>query len=248
MARRSRRWWLPAAGVAVIVVGLVALLLVVLPGHSPAGAAGDAGPGQAMHDATSQGATVAAKPTSPTPAHSRANHKPLADVGATDGTGLTIVGDSLTDGPRAWIQRALPAAVIRAKGFQKWGWGLAQLPALRTAGQLRHTLAFLMGTNFGATNADVDNLIAAAPEVRTFIFMTVHVPPQLQQLYGASTNTVITSAAARHPEVTIKVEDWNAFASAHPNMLLSDGIHPNPTGAWPLAQLLRATVYDLPDS
>ena len=172
--------------------------------------------------------------------------KPAADVGPTDGTGLTIVGDSLTDGPRAWIQRALPAAVIRAKGYEKWAWGLAQLPALRATGQLRHTLAFLMGTNFGATNADVDNLIAAAPEVRTFILMTVHVPAPLQQLYGARTNAVIASAAARHPEVKIKVEDWNAFATAHPNLLLSDGIHPNPLGASPLAQLLRATVYDLP--
>jgi hypothetical protein len=250
MVRRPGRWWGPAAGLIVIVLAIAAVLLVVLPGRTRAGATGTAGreavqPGHAA-GAPSAGAGTSVSPSAPHPVSPR---KPAAEpLGPTDGRGLTIVGDSLTDGPRSWIEQALPAAVIRAKGFQKWSWGMAQLPQLRAAGQLRPTLAFLMGTNFGATETDVDNLIAAAPEVRTFILMTIHVPPRLQQLYGARTNAVITAAAARHPTVTIKVDDWNAFASAHSDLLLADGIHPGPLAAAPLAQLLRATVYGLPRS
>jgi len=251
MARQAGKWWLRTLGVTVVAVVLGAVLLAALPGRTGAGATGNAARQQPVPPGRGG---LAIRPTTVAPGGSPSASHPSAVSSKrrslpsrpTDGTGLTIVGDSLTDGPRMWIEEALPAAVIRAKGYEKWAWGMAQLPELRAEGRLRPALAFLMGTNFGVTNTDVDNLIAAAPEARTFILMTVHVPARFQQIYGAQTNAVVTSAAARHPEVTIKVEDWNAYATAHPHLLGPDGIHPTPQGAVPLAQLLRATAYDLP--
>ena len=66
--------------------------------------------------------------------------------------------------------------------------------------------------------------------------LNVHVPRPWQDL----NNGILSEAARTHPNV--RLVDWNAAATAHPEWLWDDGIHLRPSGAAAYRALVVATL------
>jgi len=147
-------------------------------------------------------------------------------------TPLTIVGDSLTQGAQSQLQAKLTAARIIDKPGMPWSWGLGQIHP-----RSGDVVAYLLGTNMGATPADVGGLLSANPGVR-FVLMTVSVPFG----YQAATNAAVSAAAATHPGVVF-VADWHAKVAADPSLVGADHVHPTSAAGWQaFADVVAAAV------
>ena len=79
--------------------------------------------------------------------------------------------------------------------------------------------------------------MAEVADQRLVIALTLHEP----RSYEAGNNAVIDAATTRWPN--LRVLDWNAAASAHPEWFGDgEGIHLSRTGAQAMAQLIASAL------
>jgi long-subunit acyl-CoA synthetase (AMP-forming) len=81
-----------------------------------------------------------------------------------------------------------------------------------------------IGTNGTIDPRALDSLLTKVAD-RQVTMLNLHVPRAWQDL----NNAILSAAAKNHPNV--RLLDWNAAASAHPEWLWNDGIHLRPVGA-----------------
>ena len=72
------------------------------------------------------------------------------------------------------------------------------------------------------------------------IFINTKVPRNWQDL----NNTALAEGVKRYPNTLLL--DWNAASAGHPEWFWSDGIHLRPEGADAYANLVAATINQLP--
>ncbi len=150
---------------------------------------------------------------------------------------VTVIGDSLTTTPGAGrkLNESFEDINLLAEIGRNWTQGLGVLNEVKNGGGLKEVLVFALGTNGGVTQANIDSLIAAVPN-KTIILMTIY---RKNVTWLESTNQVINNAATNP---NIKVADWYALASTHPEWFGADGTHPNSNGYTALADLIIQTV------
>ena len=78
--------------------------------------------------------------------------------------------------------------------------------------------------------------IVDAMDGKPVYFLTLRVPVSWQD----QNNAILRSFAASHRNVGII--DWNGTSEGHSEYLYDDGIHPNMTGAYAYATMLRQAV------
>lgn len=148
--------------------------------------------------------------------------QPWLDRVGKPGSGVLVVGDSITNGAREEIEAEIPGAVIRAKDSQQWAAGMQELD---DAAQFT-TVVMALGTNGAVSKQQLD---AAKDKI------------------GNARLVLMTIAGVDHAEsfnAMVKASGYDYFdwASAVKPELLTDHVHPNSEGQKVFAQTLAAAL------
>lgn len=149
------------------------------------------------------------------------------------------VGESVLMGAGGQVQRALgPGTIVDADVARQPEHVLDALEARRKAGHLEgiDVLVVQLGTNGQLRGKHVERLAALVAGVPRVVAVTVLVPKSWQD----ASNAALRDAAARFP--WLRLADWHAAASQHPEWLGPDGVHVGREGARQYAAILAAAV------
>ncbi len=166
-----------------------------------------------------------------------------------DGSNVTIIGDSITDGSRSAILELLPNADIHAqhsKFFDNDTEGNESgLTILNNLGDnLRGTVVFALGTNDGTVDqATIQQVVDKVGSSRNLIFVTAY-SSQDPNKYTAL-NTALKAVADANSNVSIA--DWASAASADPATYINqtDGYYvhaSDPAGTKLFAETINQAV------
>ncbi len=152
---------------------------------------------------------------------------------------LLLVGDSLSEGTRPYLPRALR------------GWSVAQdvstsrhvpegVSILRRRGSLPSVTVFALGTNddpgaVGSFIGGVETALGLAGSTRCVVVPNIVRPPVGGRSY-AGYNSALAALARRREN--LRVADWAGLVARNRGWLAADGSHVNATGYWARARLI----------
>lgn len=153
---------------------------------------------------------------------------------ATDGSDLTIIGDSITVGAQSALQKKFPKlenSNINARISRPWSEGIQIAKSM----PLKSTVVFALGTNSpNLTKTDIQNAIDSIGKDKTIVFVTNYGNGATYD----SNNTLFKEIAKENRNIIIA--DWATTVSKTPDAYLtSDHIHPNAAGA----ELFAETIW-----
>lgn len=242
----------PAAALPVAVfVAAVAVICVAVYGvAAPARTAADAGllrqvaEGERISASSQLHPSPSASPTHPAPAprHSsiaattgpnralqrhlarHTSRRPVRFAGCrVNGGQVTAIGDSVMLASAEALDADLPGIYIDAKVGMQMQTGVQLVQDLAASGALRRYVVIGLGTNGAITPSEIWQLREAAPH-RELIIVNTYGPMS----WESEVNGVLASSTWHKPHVTLA--NWSAAIGAHPSLLWSDGIHPQPAG------------------
>ena len=165
---------------------------------------------------------------------------PAAEARSGD---VYVVGDSLEVGTGPYLSQLLPGLTVRVDADESRS-SAAGEPVV--AARLRSSddiVVFDLGTNDNPsrTGSLAANLSAVGRLVgdRCLVVATIHRPPAGGVSYDGL-NGVIRSFVQQRPNT--ELVDWGSFASAHPDLLYSDGVHPTAAGYQLRARLISEGI------
>lgn len=214
-----------------------------------------AGPAQPVPAAPSSGEQNvnpgAPKPT-PTPPSAAPSHPATASPGngtaaagngktkpkhetdgdATDGNGVTAVGDSVMLDIEPYLQKALPKAVIDGKVGRQMAEAPELLDQLDQKGQLGDIVIVELGTNGAFSKSKFNKLLDQLKDVSHILLVNTRVPRPWEQ----QVNRMLSDKAEEDSRITLI--DWYAASSGKSSYFEKDGVHLKPEGAKAYAALL----------
>jgi hypothetical protein len=156
---------------------------------------------------------------------------------------VAYVGDSLGVGTVPYLRSELPGVTIDddSEIGRPSSVGLPILKSKMSANP--DVVVFDLGTNDDPANPDaLASDLAAARQIagsRCMVMATLNRPP----LNGVSVdglNRAVTSFASADGNVALV--DWHGHVQANPSLLISDGVHPTPTGYALRSKLFAAAI------
>lgn len=172
---------------------------------------------------------------------------------SSNGSNVTIIGDSITNGARAALLSVMPKAEIVAqdsKQFSSGGSadnpsGLQIVEQLKAEGKLRQIVVFALGTNSAVTKSDVDAVLKAVGPDRQVFFVTNYDTVKTNKY--DNNNKAFAAAVAGNNNVG--VVDWkNAIltASGSPSDYVKDesvyAVHPTSEGQKLFAETIKNAI------
>lgn len=175
----------------------------------------------------------------------------------TNGSNITIIGDSITEGSKDAILALLPEADIHSQVSKRFGSGSDEAMSssntdanpsgisiakyLIAENQLQSTVVFALGSNnMPLTQAQIDDVLALFGNNRQIFFITNYDASGKNSSYYDTNNSLFNTAAENS---NVHVIDWAAAASADPAAYLSnDGLHPTAAGQELFAELISDAV------
>ena len=151
-----------------------------------------------------------------------------------------MIGDSVTLASAQALQERLPGIGIDAQVSRTIEDGIDLLRQEQESGQLRRIVVISLSTNSAITPEHIQQLtdIAEKGQVRQIVLVTGQAPQQLG--WVEQSNRVEREAAGR--EARISVADWAKASAGRPELLVSDGVHPQPEGQALYAQTIAEAV------
>ena len=150
---------------------------------------------------------------------------------------MMMVGDSVTSGTSDAIQAAFPNAFIDGLPNRQMPQTVDVYQQDTAAGHSGSVVVFGLGTNGVISNEqEVQQLIDLTGGKPTY-FITIRMPYPWQE---NNNNTMLREAAKKNKNVGII--DWHGYSEGHSEYLNDDGIHPNMTGAYAYATMIRQAV------
>jgi peptidoglycan/LPS O-acetylase OafA/YrhL len=148
------------------------------------------------------------------------------------GQDVTAIGDSIMVDAAAYLKEMLPGIVVDAQVSQQLYQVQAEVPQLKSAGDIGDRLILELGTNGYYSVTQLDNLLTSLGPMTKIVLVNTRVPQPWEQ----PVNQTIAAVAQSHPNVT--VVDWYDDSANNPQYFYPDGIHLNPTGAKYYASLI----------
>lgn len=156
---------------------------------------------------------------------------------SSDGSDLSIIGDSITVGSASELKKVFPKLQddqINAKVGRHWNEGFNELSKM----ELKKHVIFALGTNDSTlTQFQLDTVFNQIGPDKNIILTTNHT---LQKDYSVNNNLFKTNAESK---ANVLLADWqNAIKGKETEFLTSDGIHPNSEGKKLFAKTLHSTL------
>lgn len=172
---------------------------------------------------------------------------------SVDGSKVTIIGDSITNGSRAQLEQAMPGVDIHAQDSKQFYTGDSSNPGgitilrdLVDDGSLRDTLVYALGTNSSVTQDQAQEVVDLAGPSRKVVFVTNWMADwatshnYTYKDYTANNNVF---AKMKNDNSNVSVADWKSAVESQSTTYLSDGVHPkNPEGRELFAKIITSTV------
>jgi hypothetical protein len=174
--------------------------------------------------------------------------------GIPDGSKVTVIGDSITEGSKIDIEEKLPGVRVYAQrnktvaaslaAGQGGDSGLRIARDLNSTGSLRKYVVFALGTNSGITEEQIDDLEGIVGPERKLILVNYYITPDMsakRQIFDTYNRALFIS---QFKYKNIIIADWNAAVAESPETYIAnDGFHVHPKH--PAGRTLFAqTIYD----
>ena len=159
-----------------------------------------------------------------------------AEPQPTGSRSVWAIGDSIMVGAETHLRELVPGIVLDAEPGRAAVEGIDALDGMLSTGDVPEVLVFALGTNAGATPAQIDRVMEMAAGIDEVVFVNVTVPRDWED----STNAAIADAVDRYGNATLV--DWNRESRDQSQLFRSDGFHPNATGSERWANLIVIQV------
>ena len=166
---------------------------------------------------------------------------------ASNGSDVTIIGDSITVDSENEIRELLPQADIYAKSGRQFYNGASDNPGgfeilrgLVESSSLRNVLVYALGTDGGkVTESQMKEVIAQTGGSKKIVFVTNY---STNDGYIGNNNNF---AKAKNDNPNVLMADWKAAIESQPGQYLADdGIHPNVAGRKLFANVISSTINE----
>ena len=148
---------------------------------------------------------------------------------------VLAIGDSVMLGAaNVLTQRGVTVDAVKSRPYRQ---ALEIANFMKSVNRLGSVVIIHLGTNNTVDEKTLDEIMVPLRDVPLVLFVTVHVPSEVRQ---NTNNRRINELPARYENV--KVLDWYAIATAHPEYLYSDKIHIRPEGQKVYADLMMQAV------
>ena len=148
---------------------------------------------------------------------------------------VLAIGDSVMLGAaNVLTQRGVTVDALKSRPYRQ---ALEIANYMKSVNRLGSVVVIHLGTNNTVDEKTLDEIMVPLRDVPLVLFVTVHVPSEVRQ---NSNNRRINELPARYENV--KVLDWYAIATAHPEYLYSDKIHIRPEGQKVYADLMMQAI------
>ena len=164
----------------------------------------------------------------------------LGDRSMPAGEDITVFGDSIVVTAKDGLTATFPGIDINAKSIRRWGDGLTALHADMDAERVRRAVVVDYGTNAGIEDeAEVREFLdTLGPERMVVVVNLASTSPWIPEV-----NAQLERIVEDYPNATIA--DWHGAIGARPELLQSDRIHPDLTGAYLYADVVREAFAEL---
>jgi len=171
----------------------------------------------------------AAKPSLSIP-HLTVTHTPIS------GNDITAIGDSVMLASAPALQAHFPGIYIDAEVSRSLrGGGFDVVNALQTAGQLRKVVIVALGTNGYYGSGKLDELVSQLKD-HEVILVAVHADRE----WTTPNNNDARALAQTNKDVAFA--EWDQAIIPHPELLSTDGIHPNADGGIIYANCIQTAL------
>ena len=148
---------------------------------------------------------------------------------------VLAIGDSVMVGAaNVLTQRGVTVDALKSRPYRQ---ALEIANYMKSVNRLGSVVVIHLGTNNTVDEKTLDEIMVPLRDVPLVLFVTVHVPSEVRQ---NTNNRRINELPARYENV--KVLDWYAIATAHPEYLYSDKIHIRPEGQKVYADLMMQAI------
>ncbi|MFM7762794.1 MAG: acyltransferase family protein [Acidimicrobiaceae bacterium] len=148
---------------------------------------------------------------------------------------VLAIGDSVMLGAaNVLTQRGVTVDAVKSRPYRQ---ALEIANFMKSVNRLGSVVIIHLGTNNTVDEKTLDEIMVPLRDVPLVLFVTVHVPSEVRQ---NTNNRRINELPARYENV--KVLDWFAIATAHPEYLYSDKIHIRPEGQKVYADLMMQAI------
>lgn len=156
------------------------------------------------------------------------------------GDNITGIGDSVMLGASAALNDRFPGITIDAAVSRHSSTGVGIINTMKAAGTLKKYVIIALTTNGLATLDEFQQMSDALGPDHVMILVNAHA----DRSWIAGSNQNVTTFAQEHPDSALVV-NWDAAATAHPEVLGPDGIHTTPDGGGSLyAQTIADALQD----
>ena len=148
---------------------------------------------------------------------------------------VLAIGDSVMLGAaNVLTQRGVTVDAVKSRPYRQ---ALEIANYMKSVNRLGSVVVIHLGTNNTVDEKTLDEIMVPLRDVPLVLFVTVHVPSEVRQ---NTNNRRINELPERYENV--KVLDWYAIATAHPEYLYSDKIHIRPEGQKVYADLMMQAI------
>lgn len=150
---------------------------------------------------------------------------------------VLAIGDSVLAGAAACLKRR--GINVNAQQSRRITDAMAILE--RRADRLPARIIVHLGTNGGAMVTELDAIMGILGPDRIVLWSTIQLPDDpTRYTYERATNEAIAGLADRYPNV--RIFDWQAATTLHPEWLYAEGIHMTPEGCRGYTELVEPQV------
>lgn len=145
-----------------------------------------------------------------------------------------IIGDSILEGTKPAVEKALPNAIVDSKVSRQLGTAADILNSYNNPGDDQRPVVIALGTNGPMGSTQIWQPVLQALHGRSLYVVSERVPRYWQD----ANNQVLRDLVKQNPG-TVGLIDWQAYSQGHSEWFWDDGTHVNPaTGAPEYAKML----------
>ncbi len=160
-----------------------------------------------------------------------------ADRGTTK-LSTTAVGDSVMVAASKALNAQIPRMTVDADISRQAGTVFDRIRERKKLGRLGDVVVIGAGTNGKIKASELISLLNLLKDRERVVLVTCHA----DRSWIAKSNASIMKAAGLFADGNVRVADWDDYATHHPGLLWSDGIHPKGEGTTAYAKLIRTAI------
>ncbi|MEW4369737.1 SGNH/GDSL hydrolase family protein [Paenibacillus kandeliae] len=162
--------------------------------------------------------------------------KGSSSTSVPDGTGVSMIGDSVTVGVAPYLQEQLPNMTIDGKVSRQMSQADDVINNLVAAGKLGDHVIIELGTNGPFSSDQLRSVLQSLSSVKQVLLVTARVPKPWQD----TVNDTMTQVGREFSNV--QIVDWYGASAGKDQYFYNDGVHLKPDGSRYYTSLLVAAL------